>query len=188
MILSDYSIARLIDRSKLRFVVKNKVLRSNEVNIQPASVDLRLGDTFLIPSPSTEPVDITSDSAVADMWTEYKNKSIVINPNEFILATTMETIWLPDDLTAFVEGRSSIGRLGLFIQNAGWVDPGFVGDITLEMFNASPYPIKLTSGMRICQLVLAKLDSYAEHAYKGKYQYQSGATASKIYKDFVTKG
>lgn len=184
MILSDYSIARLIERSKLRFVVKNRVLRSNEVNIQPASVDLRLGDTFQIPKHETEPVDITSDDAVSRVWEKCKAESIVIDPHQFILATTMETVWLPNDLTAFVEGRSSIGRLGLFIQNAGWVDPGFVGDITLEIFNASPYPIKLTSGMRICQLVLAKLDTFAENPYNGKYQYQSGATTSKIYKDF----
>ena len=82
----------------------------------------------------------------------------MIPPHGFVLGTTLEWIKLPNNITAFVEGRSSIGRLGLFIQNAGWVDPGFEGNITLELYNANQVPIELSSGRRICQLVFAELD------------------------------
>ena len=100
-----------------------------------------------------------------------------------MLATTMEYIRLPDDLTAFVEGRSSLGRMGLFIQNAGWVDPGFAGEITLELFNANRCAIELSSGRRVGQLVFARMDRNAEHPYRGKYQGQRGATGSKVFLD-----
>ena len=90
---------------------------------------------------------------------------------------------LPNKLTAFVEGRSSIGRMGLFIQNAGWVDPGFEGEITLELFNANRLPIKLESGRRICQLVFAEMDQEAQNPYCGKYQGQKNSVGSKIYLD-----
>jgi len=94
---------------------------------------------------------------------------------------------LPDNLTAFVEGRSSIGRMGLFIQNAGWVDPGFEGEITLELYNANQLPIRLRSGRRICQLVLAQMDQGAQYPYKGKYQGQRNATGSRVYLDNENK-
>ncbi|PWM64612.1 MAG: dCTP deaminase, partial [Clostridiales bacterium] len=102
---------------------------------------------------------------------------------QFVLATTMEYFELPDDLTAFVEGRSSLGRMGLFIQNAGWVDPGFKGEITLELFNANRCAIELKSGRRVGQLVFAKMDFPALNPYSGKYQGQRGATGSRVYLD-----
>ena len=95
----------------------------------------------------------------------------------------MEYFSLPDDLTAFVEGRSSLGRMGLFIQNAGWVDPGFEGEITLELFNANRCAIELKSGRRVGQLVFAKMDCKALKPYSGKYQKQRGATGSKVFLD-----
>ena len=104
-------------------------------------------------------------------------------PGQFVLATTMEYIKLPNDLTAFVEGRSSLGRMGLFIQNAGWVDPGFSGEITLELFNANRCAIELRTGRRVGQLVFAQMDQEALHPYRGKYQEQRGATGSKVYLD-----
>ena len=104
-------------------------------------------------------------------------------PGQFVLATTKEYISLPNDLTAFVEGRSSLGRMGLFIQNAGWVDPGFSGEITLELFNANRCAIELQSGRRIGQLVFAQMDQPALFPYCGKYQGQRGATGSKVYLD-----
>ena len=100
-----------------------------------------------------------------------------------MLATTMEYVTLPDNLTAFVEGRSSLGRMGLFIQNAGWVDPGFRGEITLELFNANRCAIELRAGRRVGQLVLAEMDAPALHPYSGKYQGQTGATGSRVYLD-----
>ena len=99
------------------------------------------------------------------------------------MATTKEYISLPDNLTAFVEGRSSLGRMGLFIQNAGWVDPGFSGEITLELFNANRCAIELQAGRRIGQLVFAQMDQAASSPYHGKYQGQRGATGSKVYLD-----
>lgn len=91
---------------------------------------------------------------------------------------------MPENITAFVEGRSPLGRMGLFIQNAGWVDPGFEGEITLELFNANRCAIQLQSGHRIGQLVFAKMDATPLHTYCGEYQGQRGATSSKIHTDY----
>lgn len=149
--------------------------------IQPASVDIRLGNTFLEMS-KDRPYDlITFDSDI--QYTKVTTERYVLHPKQFVLATTMEYIKLPKNVSAFVEGRSSIGRMGLFIQNAGWVDPGFEGEITLELFNASNNPIVLESGRRVGQLVFAKLDQPAKRPYCGKYQGQKEATGSRIYKD-----
>ena len=107
----------------------------------------------------------------------------ILMPGQFVLASTMEYFSLPNNITAFVEGRSSLGRMGLFIQNAGWVDPGFEGEITLELFNANRCAIELQTGRRVGQLVFAKMDSNAEKPYSGKYQFQRGATGSKVFLD-----
>ena len=96
-------------------------------------------------------------------------------------------IKIPNGYSAFVEGRSSIGRMGLFIQNAGWVDAGFNGKITLELFNANALPIQLDAGRRICQLVFCKMDKPAEKPYNGKYQGQSEAVGSRVFQDYETK-
>lgn len=148
--------------------------------IQPASVDIRLGRTFSI-------VD-DSPSGIITMSNEITYKTIeadryVLLPGQFVLATTMEYFALPDNLTAFVEGRSSLGRMGLFIQNAGWVDPGFEGEITLELFNANRCAIELQAGRRVGQLVFALMDSPADNPYSGKYQGQKGATGSRVFMD-----
>ncbi|WP_146547747.1 dCTP deaminase [Rummeliibacillus suwonensis] len=147
--------------------------------LQPASVDLRLGGHFLQLDEYASPlISLEKPAVYKDI---YKDR-ILIPPSAFVLATTMESIKLPNDITAFVEGRSSIGRLGLFIQNAGWVDPGFEGHITLELYNANRVPIELVAGRRICQLVLASLDQEAV-PYTGKYNGQQEAMGSKIYQD-----
>jgi dCTP deaminase len=151
--------------------------------VQPASVDVRLGDTFCIVEDSPSGV-ITFGSEIK--YKTIKTNTYVLLPGQFVLATTMEYFELPDDLTAFVEGRSSLGRMGLFIQNAGWVDPGFKGEITLELFNANRCAIELTSGRRVGQLVFAKMDNTALNPYKGKYQGQRGATGSKVFMDIET--
>lgn len=110
----------------------------------------------------------------------------ILLPGQFVLATTMEYFELPDNLTTFVEGRSSLGRMGLFIQNAGWVDPEFKGEITQELFNANRCAIEINAGRRVGQLVFAQLDKDALHPYRGKYQGQRGATGSKAFLDNVT--
>ena len=160
---------------------KNLVIEPlTEEQVQPASVDIRLGNTFSIVDDS--PTGMISLSSEIKYKTITADKYIIL-PGQFVLATTMEYFELPDDLTAFVEGRSSLGRMGLFIQNAGWVDPGFKGEITLELFNANRCAIELQAGRRVGQLVFAKLDEHALNPYNGKYQGQRGATGSRVFLD-----
>ena len=174
MIVSDESLKDLLERGEI------VIDPLEERQIQPASIDLRLGDHYLKVDENT--VDsITLDKELK--YIEIKKSEIVIPPNSFLLAVTKEYIRLPDYITAFVEGRSSIGRIGLFIQNAGWVDPGFEGTITLELYNANRLPIRLQSGRRICQLVFARMDRPAGSPYAGKYQYQRNAVGSRIFQD-----
>ena len=118
MILSDRTLRKMIDSGELG------VSPITDSSIQPASIDCRLGDNFLVVEDRMmQTIDLSSEI----IYREIKGPSITIPPHSFLLATTMECVRLPRDLTAFVEGRSSIGRIGLFIQNAGWVDPGFEG-------------------------------------------------------------
>ena len=177
MILSDVTIRRLMASGEL-------VVEPIEPGqIQPASVDLRLGGHFLkLDEYGVDQIRLDQPMRYA----EVQNDEIVIPPQTFLLASTMEYVKLPDNLTAFVEGRSSIGRIGLFVQNAGWVDPGFEGELTLELFNATRLPIKLQSGRRICQLVFAQMDGPASAPYRGKYQGQRKPMGSKIFQDHET--
>lgn len=174
MILSDKTIFKMLEEKTL---VAEPIEKEQ---VQPASVDIRLGNIFAIVEDSS--------TGIIQMDKEIKYKTIISDsyillPNQFVLATTMEYFELPDDLTAFVEGRSSLGRMGLFIQNAGWVDPGFKGEITLELYNANRCAIELKAGRRVGQLVFAKMDDKALNPYKGKYQGQKGATGSRVYLD-----
>lgn len=178
MILSDKTILKMIEEGTL------KISPIEEGQVQPASVDIRLGNTFSIVE--------DSPSGIITLENEIKYKTIttdtyILLPNQFVLATTMEYFDLPNDLTAFVEGRSSLGRMGLFIQNAGWVDPGFKGEITLELYNANRCAIELKAGRRVGQLVFAKMDSEALNPYNGKYQGQTGATGSRVFMDKEVK-
>lgn len=152
----------------------------SDESIQPASIDCRLGDHYLLVEDTNMDI-ITLDSEIH--YREIEGDSITIPPHSFLLATTKEYVKLPNDLTAFVEGRSSIGRIGLFIQNAGWVDPGFEGKITLELYNANSLPIKLQKDRRICQLVFCKMDQEAEKPYQGKYQGQQKSVGSRVFMD-----
>jgi dCTP deaminase len=174
MILSDATIRALIAKGEL------KVEPLEDFMIQPASVDLRLGRHFLKVDENDFDI-IRMDQPIS--YTEIERDEIVIPPLTFMLATTLEYIKLPNDLTAFVEGRSSIGRVGLFVQNAGWVDPGFEGELTLELFNANRQPIRLQAGRRICQLVFARMDRAAEKPYSGKYMGQRKPVGSRLHQD-----
>ena len=174
MILSDKTLIKMLNDHSL------VVTDLEPEQIQPASIDIRIGNTFCIVE--------DSPSGIINLEDEIQYKQITAEkytllPGQFVLATTMEYFELPDDLTAFVEGRSSLGRMGLFIQNAGWVDPGFKGEITLELFNANRCAIELCAGRRIGQLVFAQLDEIALNPYRGKYQGQRGATGSKVFLD-----
>lgn len=173
MILSDKTILTKIKEGELT------IAPFSTSQVQPASIDLRIGNHFIILDEFATPF-ISLEKPVN--YKEVCQETIIIPPQGFVLATTLESIHLPNHMTAFVEGRSSIGRLGLFIQNAGWVDPGFQGQITLELYNANRVPIELKAGRRVCQLVLALLDQKST-GYAGKYYGQEKATESRIYLD-----
>jgi len=173
-VLSDKTIREMLESSML---VVDPVDREA---VQAASIDLRLGNHFLALEQNTLEV-IRLDTPMS--YREFRSDCITIPPHSFILATTFEYVALPDTVTGAVEGRSSIGRLGLFIQNAGWIDPGFRGNITLELYNANSLPIKLDAGRRICQLVLYQMDHKVERPYSGKYLEQRGTTGSRVFQD-----
>ena len=174
MILSDKTISQMVKDGTL------VITPLEETQIQPASVDIRLGRTFSIVEDSPTGI-ITMENKIA--YKTIEADTYLLLPGQFVQATTMEYFSLPDNLTAFVEGRSSLGRMGLFIQNAGWVDPGFKGEITLELFNANRCAIELKAGRRVGQLVFAQMDDSALHPYRGKYQGQTGATGSRVFLD-----
>jgi dCTP deaminase len=172
MILSDKRIRELINEGEI--VITPEL---EDIQYQPSSIDLRLGHHFARLNPHTDD--------------EYEfinvSNSYELLPNEFILGTTMETIQLPDNIAARVEGRSSIGRKFLTIHStAGFIDPGFKGQITLEINNANFLrPFQLISGMKIAQLVFEELDGPCDRPYghkdlNSKYQNQTGATPSRL--------
>lgn len=178
MILSDSELKEAMAKGEL---VIDPI---KEGSIQPASIDCHLGSHYLVIDDKKMGV-INFTTPIH--YREIESDSIIIPPHTFLLATTEEYIKLPANLTSFVEGRSSIGRMGLFIQNAGWIDPGFEGRITLELYNANSLPIELQAGRRICQLVFCKMDKPAEHPYQGKYQGQKKSVGSKVCEDKEVK-
>lgn len=174
MIISDGTLRTMLVKGEIG------VTPLGEHSLQPASLDCRLGTNFLMLDYQDKEIIDLEDTV---RYTAMQQDTLILPPHTFILATTLEYISLPNHITAFVEGRSSIGRLGLFIQNAGWVDPGFQGCITLELYNASPFPIRLQAGKRICQLVFCLMDQPALVPYHGKYQGQKDVMGSKIHED-----
>lgn len=185
MILGADAIREAMEAGRLVFQRSGRVLDSRELGIEPASVDLTLASDWLIPRPNAESDFVMTDLRKPIEYHEESGSVICVPARGFVLARTRESITLPADLVAFVEGRSSVGRAGLFIHNAGWVDPGFQGTITLELFNALPNPILVPAGMRICQLVVAETKGCPIHeSYKGKYQGQEATTGSRLWQDF----
>ena len=182
MILSDGSIRKLLADGAL---IIDPI---DDIQIQPASVDVRLGSRFLVFRNHTREVIDPFDKSVEllEPVEVPDDHPFILHPGEFVLGTTLEAIGLPDDLVARVEGKSSLGRLGLLIHaTAGFVDPGWPrGQITLELSNVATLPIKLWPGMRIGQLSFHRLDRAAERPYghpelNSKYVGQSGPVASK---------
>lgn len=187
----------------------------NEENVGPASIDVTLANEFLIPEqqvsnigqavpPELLPPQLRNlpmgavmqqQVKVRTMDEDYECRKVVvpdggkfiIGPKDFVLGRTVEYIKIPKDCCMFVEGRSSVGRMGLFIHNAGFTDPGFEGTITLELFNASNVPIALEPGRRIAQFVVISMGEETDLPYKGKYFGQVDTTNSMIYKDSDAK-
>jgi dCTP deaminase len=160
--------------------------------IQPSSVDVRLDRYFRVFENHRYPhIDPAADqSDLTRMVEPVGEEPFILHPGEFVLGSTLEVVTLPDDLAARVEGKSSLGRLGLLTHaTAGFVDPGFSGHVTLELANVATLPIKLYPGMKIGQLCFFRLTSPAEHPYGSekygsRYQGQRGPTPSKSYANF----
>ena len=186
MLLSDRDIASEIQKGRV------KVEPFTDAMIQPSSVDVRLDRFFRVfenhkyseINPSIEQDELTREVEVGP------EDSFILHPGEFVLASTYEVITLPDDIAGRLEGKSSLGRLGLLTHStAGFINPGFSGHITLELSNVANLPVRLFPGMKIGQLCLIKLSSPAEHPYGSaiygsRYQGQRGPTPSRSWMNF----
>ncbi len=181
MILCDHTIRELLSAGVLRLGP------IEDAQIQPASVDVRLARQFrtlrnhttACIDPYTAPTDLTELVEVEN------GQAFMLHPGEFVLASTVEWIELPDDIVARVDGKSSLGRWGVMIHaTAGFIDPGFRGQITLELSNVATLPVRLWPGMKIGQISFMQLDGpadrpYGHEALGSKYQNQQGPVASK---------
>jgi dCTP deaminase len=159
----------------------------DEAMVQPSSVDVRLDRYFrLFDNHKYQHIDPAVDQPDLTRLVEVEpDEAFVLHPGEFVLAATFEVVTLPDDVAARLEGKSSLGRLGLLTHStAGFIDPGFSGHVTLELSNVATLPITLWPGMKIGQMCFFRLSSPAEHPYGSerygsRYQGQRGPTASR---------
>ena len=187
MILSDRTIREELATGRI------VIDPLDETCIQPSSVDLRLDRLFRVFLNHTAPViDVKKDlSDLTELIEIDAGDAFILHPGEFVLGSTAETVTLPDDLVARIEGKSSLGRLGLLIHStAGFIDAGFSGHITLELSNVANLPITLYPGMKIGQLSFVQLSEPAEAPYGAgllgsKYQGQQGPTASRYWQNFA---
>ncbi|RNJ25785.1 dCTP deaminase [Halosegnis longus] len=187
MILSDADIERRLGDD---LVVEP--LDDPDIQIQPASIDLRLGSEFLefqhANIPCIHPNDETETEEYTRKTTVPEGDDYILHPGDFVLGTTVERVEIPADLIAHVEGRSSLGRLAIVVHaTAGLCDPGYEGQITLELSNLGRAPVALSPGMRISQLTFTELKTEADRPYGSergsKYQGQTGPQASRIQGD-----
>jgi dCTP deaminase len=162
--------------------------------IQPASVDLHLDKKLLVFKPQRHPayIDVRRSLDHLNELVELdEDNAFFINPGEFVLVSTLESITLPDDVVGRLEGKSSLGRIGLLIHStAGYVDPGWQGHLTIELSNIAKLPITLYYKMKIGQISFLRLTSPVDRLYgtaelRSKYQGQTEPTASKYYEDIV---
>jgi dCTP deaminase len=187
MLLSDRDIRAALDTGRLGIEPFDAAM------VQPSSIEVRLDRFFRVFNnarythidPARQQDDLTTLVEPAD------EEPFVLHPGEFVLGSTLEVVRIPDDLAARLEGKSSLGRLGLLTHStAGFVDPGFSGHITLELSNVANLPITLWPGMKIGQLCLFGLSSPAEHpygsaVYGSRYQDQRGPTPSRSFRNFT---
>lgn len=180
MLLSDRDIAQALRRGELR------IEGYDERNIQPASVDLTLDREFLVPSEDIHELDLAAiPPDHMKPMSVGGGSSLLLEPGDFVLASTREYIELGPGFAARVEGKSSLGRVGLTVHvTAGFIDPGFSGHVTLEIANLAPWAILLYPGMKICQIAFTKMSSAPEKLYGDSrvgshYQGQRGPTQSR---------
>lgn len=186
MLLSDRDIRAELDAGRVRLEPYDPAM------VQPSSVDVRLDRFFRVFENHRYPhIDPSVEQPELTRLIEVKpTDPFVLHPGEFALASTYEVVTLPDDVAGRLEGKSSLGRLGLLTHStAGFIDPGFSGHVTLELSNVATLPIMLWPGMKIGQLCLFRLSSAAEHpygseVYGSRYQGQRGPTASRSHLNF----
>ena len=186
MLLSDRDIKAEIDAERIGLSPYDPSM------IQPSSIDVRLDRFFRLFDNHKYPfIDPAEDQPELTRLIEAKGDDpFILHPGEFVLGSTFETVSLPDDVAARLEGKSSLGRLGLLTHStAGFIDPGFSGHVTLELSNVATLPIKLWPGMKIGQMCFFRLSSPAEKPYgsaeySSRYQDQRGPTASRSHLNF----
>ncbi len=186
MLLSDRDLKAAIDDGRLVIDPYEPAM------VQPSSIDVRLDRYFRVFEnhryPHIDPAE--QQDELTRMVETAAGEPFILHPGEFVLGSTYETITLADDIASRLEGKSSLGRLGLLTHStAGFIDPGFSGHVTLELSNVATLPIKLWPGMKIGQVCVIKLSSPAEHPYGSaiygsRYQGQRGPTPSKSYLNF----
>ena len=186
MVLSDRTIRRLLGEGRIGIEPYEEEL------LQPSSVDVRVDRLFRVFRNSRYPfIDVKQEmEGLTELVEVEPDEAFILHPGEFVLGSTLERITLPDDLVARLEGKSSLGRLGLLIHStAGFIDPGWDGHVTLELSNVANLPITIYYGMKIGQLSFVQLSEPAEHPYGtgelgSKYQGQVGPTPSRYWKNF----
>lgn len=186
MLISDHDIREDIDRGRIRLDPYDPEM------MQPASIDVRLDRYFRLFDNHKYPhIDPSKDQPELTRLIETKpGEPFILHPGEFVLGSTYERVTLPDDVAARLEGKSSLGRLGLLTHStAGFIDPGFSGHVTLELSNMATLPMMLWPGSKVGQLCFFRLSSPTDHpygsgAYGNRYQGQRGPTASRSYQNF----
>jgi dCTP deaminase len=185
VILSDADIRREVASGRI------EIDPFDDECVQPSSVDLHVDSRFRVFANTRYPyIDVRREMPDLTELVEVGEGPFILHPGEFVLGSTLERVRLPDDLVARLEGKSSLGRLGLLIHStAGYVDPGWDGYLTLELSNVANLPITIYPGMRIGQISFFRLSSAAETPYgsadrRGKYQGQRGPTASRFFEEF----
>ena len=186
MVLSDRTIRRLIAESRIGIDPYEPDL------MQPSSLDVRVDRYFRVFRNSRYPyIDVkVEQEGLTELLEVEGAEAFVLHPGEFVLGSTLERVTLPDDLVARLEGKSSLGRLGLLIHStAGFIDPGWDGHVTLELSNVANLPITIYAGMKIGQLSFVQLSEPAERPYGSagigsKYQGQRGPTPSRYWQNF----
>jgi dCTP deaminase len=188
MVLSDRTIRQLLHEGRIGIEPYEEEL------LQPSSVDVRVDRLFRVFRNSRYPfIDVKQEMEdLTELVEVDSDEAFILHPGEFVLGSTLERITLPDDLVARLEGKSSLGRLGLLIHStAGFIDPGWDGHVTLELSNVANLPITIYYGMKIGQLSFVQLSEPAEHPYGSgqlgsKYQGQVGPTPSRYWRNFQT--
>jgi len=186
VVLSDRTIKEEVSAGRLVFDPWDETL------VQPSSVDVRVDRQFRVFHNARHPyIDVKKPMEdLTELVTVEGDEPFILHPGEFVLGQTLERVSLPDDLVARLEGKSSLGRLGLLIHStAGFVDAGFEGNLTLELSNVANLPITIYHGMPIGQISFMRMDGPVENPYGGreagsKYQGQAEPTASRYYRNF----